>query len=137
MPDNTIIKKVFNELSRLHELDFHSWYSENIKIAGTYGLDVKGDCSTFKRVCRNAVTNSFLASWHANLNDLDNNPILRLYTVIKCNYAIEPYLELVNERKYRRAIAQIRPSSHTLQIERGRHTKPKTPRDLRLCSYCQ
>ena len=118
MPDNTIVKKVFVELSRLHELGFHTWYSENIKLAETYGLDVEGECATFKRVCRNAVTNSFLSSWHVNLNDLDTNPILRLYTVIKYNYAMEPYLELVNERKYRRAISQIRSSSHTLKIER-------------------
>ena len=136
MPDNTIVKKVFVELSRLHELGFHTWYSENIKLAETYGLDIEGEYATFKHVCKNAVTNSFLSSWHANLNDLDTNPILRLYTVIKYNYAIEPYLYLVNERKYRRAIAQIRSSSHTLQIERGRHTKPKTPRADRICSYC-
>ena len=38
--------------------------------------------------------------------------------------------------KYRRAICQIRASSHHLGIEVGRHTKPITPLEKRICCYC-
>ena len=48
----------------------------------------------------------------------------------------EPYLYLVREAPFRNAIAQIRASSHTLAIERGRYTRPKTPIQERLCKSC-
>ena len=39
--------------------------------------------------------------------------------------------------RYRNAITKIRSSSHPLEIERGRYTKPKTPRSNRLCFKCK
>ena len=39
---------------------------------------------------------------------------------------MEPYLYLVKKHKYRQTIAKFHCSSHTLEIERGRHTNPKT-----------
>ena len=49
---------------------------------------------------------------------------------------MEPYLYLVKNPKYRIAISKIRTSSHKLEIERGRYTRPKTPTENRLCHYC-
>ena len=40
---------------------------------------------------------------------------------------METYLYHVKKSKYRITNAKFRLSSHTLKIERGRHTKPKTP----------
>ena len=37
---------------------------------------------------------------------------------------------------HRQAIAKLRCSSHILEIERGRHTNPKTPVAERLCCIC-
>ena len=34
------------------------------------------------------------------------------------------------------AISKLRASSHILEIERGRYTKPKVPSHLRLCKLC-
>ena len=42
----------------------------------------------------------------------------------------------MREFKYRNALTKIRSSSH-LEIERGRHAKPKTPRNDRLCLNCK
>ena len=39
--------------------------------------------------------------------------------------------------KYRISISRFRSSSHQLFIETGRHTVPITPRDERICKYCQ
>ena len=42
----------------------------------------------------------------------------------------------MKNRKYRHALAKLRTSSHNLEIERGRHTRPVTPADLRICTVC-
>ena len=56
--------------------------------------------------------------------------------MFKNDFNIEPYLYLVKKPCYRQAIAKLRCSSHTLEIERGRHTNPKTPVAQRLCNMC-
>ena len=42
----------------------------------------------------------------------------------------------VQTYKYRNAIAKFRCSSHILEIENGRHSKPKIPVQQRLCKLC-
>ena len=50
---------------------------------------------------------------------------------------MEPYLYLVKKPRFRNAIARFRYSSHTLKIERGRHTNSKTPVADRVCVHCK
>ena len=52
-------------------------------------------------------------------------------------YQMEPYLYLVKNPKYRMAISKFRSSSHILEIKRGRHTRPITPLENRLCPLCK
>ena len=65
------------------------------------------------------------------------NPPLRTYCKIKHTFRCEPYLLKVQKTTYRVALSRLRTSSHTLEIERGRHTKPKTKINDRLCSECK
>ena len=46
------------------------------------------------------------------------------------------YLGLIKNHKYRTAKAQLRPTSHTLAIEHGRYTHPKTKLKDRCCLFC-
>ena len=57
--------------------------------------------------------------------------------VIKNHFGVEPYLNKIKETKYRIALSRLRCSSHLLEIERGRHTSPKTPLNNRLCPKCK
>ena len=84
-------------------------------------------------------------NWYGeNLSNLGNvsltiwikKPILRMYKLIKTNFSMEHYLNLIKEAKYRRSLTKLRLSSHNLEIERGRHTKPVTPVIERLCIVC-
>ena len=50
---------------------------------------------------------------------------------------MKPYLYLVKRPHFRNAIARFRCSSHTLEIERGRHTNPKSPVADRVCVHCK
>ena len=49
---------------------------------------------------------------------------------------LRTYLYHVKKTQYRHSIAKLRCSSHALEIERGRHTSPKTPVADRKCLMC-
>ena len=83
-----------------------------------------------------AVLNTFKGQWYSNLNNVVLNPILRTYKYLKTEFRMEPHLNLVTDLRYRKAITKLRASSHTLEIERGRYTHPKTPLENRLCHTC-
>ena len=64
-------------------------------------------------------------------------PSLRTYKLFKPYFICEPYLLFITEFKYRHAIAKMRLSSHQLEIERSRHTKPTLYVNIRICINCQ
>ena len=66
---------------------------------------------------------------------LDHNK-LRTYKTFKSSFTREPYLELVRNRNQRCFLSRLRVSSHNLQIELGRHTRPVTPIEQRYCKFC-
>ena len=68
-----------------------------------------------------------------SFEQLRNNAKLTFLTSLKDTYTIENYLKL-NNTYNRKALAQIRTSSHTLAIETGRWEKLK--REERLCKHC-
>ena len=45
-------------------------------------------------------------------------------------------LDLINNPHHRIAINKFRLGNHKLRVETGRHTIPKTPINLRICSFC-
>lgn len=67
---------------------------------------------------------------------MEINPILCTYRILKYSFEQERHISMVNNYKFRNAITPLWTSSHGLEIERGRHTKPKTPRHLRICKFC-
>ena len=101
-----------------------------------YDLDMSLNGKEFKAACKQSVSESFKRNWFSNLNNVFQNPILRTYNKIKITFKQEPYLYLVKEHKYRISLSRLRASSHTLEIERGRHDRPKKPIEDRLCPKC-
>ena len=61
---------------------------------------------------------------------------MRLYKDFKHEFCLEPYLLTVPSVTYIQCIARFRLSSHNLNIELGRHTKPVTPVASRYCMRC-
>ena len=70
------------------------------------------------------------------IKDSEKLPKLRTYKLFKTSYRLEPYLNLNLSRKTYSNIARFRLSSHNLKIETGRHNKPKTPVEERICDKC-
>ena len=134
-PDSSILKRVFRESQRLHDLGFTTWYSRVWNLALEYGITNLTNPPTDynKRLLRNKVTHAYKQTWLAQVQNLDKNPILRTYNQIKFEYKCEPYLNLIKIPKYRIAFSRFRAGSHSLEIERGRYTNPKTPVEDRLC----
>ena len=67
---------------------------------------------------------------NSNTDSFDHNK-LRTYKTFKSSFTREPYLDLVRNRNQRCFLSRLRVSSHKLNIELGRHTRPITPSDQR------
>ena len=133
-----IVKDVFDELKRLHELCFSNWWIKVNDLAQQFNINLNAtDINEFKTTCKIIVQNEFMRQWTSDLRDTAVNPKLRMYRTIKSVFGREPYIDLVNDARYRIAITKIRTSSHSLEIERGRHTNPETPIQLRVCLLCK
>lgn len=70
-----------------------------------------------------------------NINDSKQYPKLRTYKLFKEDHDFEPDLRIMVP-KCRYALTRFRLSSHNLEIEMGRYTKPKTPAEQRFCRLC-
>ena len=75
----------------------------------------------------------YIKSWN---NDLSKFPKLDTYRKIKSDYRTEPYILYVGIKRHQQALTRLRVRSHNLHIERGRHCRPVTPRNERLCNFC-
>ena len=68
------------------------------------------------------------------LNDVAQNGRLQTYATFKTMLEPERYLVCIENRLYRKALAQFRCSCHQFMIERGRHLN--IPRNERVCTSC-
>ena len=58
------------------------------------------------------------------------------YCKFQNSFEMENYLKLGISVQDRNNFNKLRISAHTLQIETGRYTRPKTPIDQRTCQVC-
>ena len=132
---DSLVYKAFKESVRLHNLGFNTWYSKTCQLAQRHNisLNIRHNKNTIKQ----KIHNEFIQDWKQSIQDLDKHPLLRTYVHIKSEYRIEPFLTMIKNSKHRTALARFRASSHTLEIERGRHSRPITPVENRLCSECK
>ena len=60
-----------------------------------------------------------------------------IFYKIILNFEFNFYLDLITVRKLRVALSKLRTSSHRLEIEMGRWTRPvRTPIEDRKCNHC-
>ena len=136
MSNDKLVKKVYRVLMELNDQGFTTWATDALKLVNDLSLDLNDVQKNFAINCKHAVQSNYIATWFANLHAIQSNPILRTYRTIKYEYSMEPYLYHVKKSQYRLSIAKLRCSSHLLEIERGRHTSPKTPVANRKCLIC-
>jgi hypothetical protein len=61
---------------------------------------------------------------------------LRTYALIKTEIGCEKYLDEIKNVTTRQALTKFRLSNSLLNIEKLRHTTPKTPKEERFCPFC-
>ena len=89
--------------------------------------------NTFCNAFKQRLIDNFTQTWRT---DVENNQKLTLYKHFKCNFEYERYMYMIQHKKYRNALAQLRLASHGLHIETGRYGRNRLERNERLCHLC-
>ena len=109
-----------------------------LALAPKYDIDLDmNNGAKFRQYCKNRIINQFKNFWLTELQNIERNPILRINNTFKLEFGMAKYLDIVTDKRYRTAITRLITSSHTLEIERGRYTIPRTPVTDRLCCVCK
>ena len=139
MSKDKVVKSVFKALYNLNDQGFQTWITRVSELARRYGIDINETASIgsvqFKLMCSNMIKQKIINKWHAEINNRPNTTI-ETYALYKSQYVSEKYLDLISNPKYRVAVSKLRASSHNLEIERGRYTRPKVNPENRLCPLC-
>ena len=135
----SVVRNVFIELERLHQLGDNNWYSKVLTLAKHYNIDVLNSdyCDSTKKNIKKITRQLFVQKWMSDLHNVSENPSLRTYNLFKTDFSCEPYLSNINKTKHLIAFTRFRAGSHTLEIERGRYSNPRTPINERLCVKCR
>ena len=82
-------------------------------------------------IIKQRIHDMYYQKWYAEIN---NSSRLMSYCIFKHEFALEKYLSLQIENKYKVALTRFRTSSHDLFIESRRYDR--TDRNLRICKSC-
>ena len=67
---------------------------------------------------------------------LNTNRKLNFYCIFKKDILKTEFLDTIKNPLHKKCINKFRFGNHKLRVETGRHTGPKTPENLRICSFC-
>ena len=120
------IKSIIDTFDSINPIDYNCSPSES-----TNALMMSTLCSSTDIV--NSLQEQFKQVWSASVAQ---SPKLSFYNTIKGNdFTWELYLDSTTKFKHRRTMAQIRSSSHKLNIETGRYEG--IARQDRICTFCR
>ena len=108
----------------LKELDLHNVWNSQMCDSNTIKLFTTRLYSTYHE------------KWVCQIHDIVTNPKLRTYCKFKSKLVMEPYLNFIKDFKLRKILTRLRVSNHVLEIEKGRHKRPKIPVEERICKSC-
>ena len=86
------------------------------------------------KVIKKLLTKRYIEYWTKSIQTKEGK--LKTYKTFKNNFIQEPYLK-IKDTEARKCLARLRTSAHSLEIERGRYTRPKTPVNNRICEVCK
>jgi hypothetical protein len=105
----------------------HRWETE----------DVPESKLEWKKVCKEALHLREERKWQ---EELEASPKLETYRIFKKKLEMEPYLQQkefdLRARLKRWGLARIRTGTNELQVDKGRQTRPRVPREERVCLVC-
>ena len=136
MPEGKVVKSVFDMLCNLNKQGFQTWTTRVCELAWLYDIDINKTADLksdqFKSMCSGIIKQDFIDKWSSEING-GMSTILKTYAMHKSEYVTEAYLDFISNPKHCIALSRLRASSHNLEIERGRCTRPITKPGERLC----
>ena len=124
----------FSMLTKDADYGHYNWVSHARDLRVRYGIQQ----SDTRLVIKTKVIKHFESEVLHRLNEhITEDRKLYLYASFKKIYKFESYLDYIQDFTVRCTLAKLRVSAHNLQIETGRFSKNKTPRDERFCPYCK
>lgn len=144
--DNDPLKHIYKELLRVHISGGNTWCKTVMSVLhsidhinlweahidGVETISVKPLLSKLKVT----LEQQYKSTWYSDICDSVKHPVLRTYKLFKNSHHVETYLLSVKNAGHRKNITRFRVSSHDLEIEKGRHCRPKIPASDRLCKFC-
>ena len=119
--------------------DKFNWASSVKQLLSKYGFmnvwlsQGVENSNSFLQIFKQRVRDIFIQEWHERL---ENSTRARFYVNI-ANFKHQTYLDNLTVKKFQQNLTRFRVSSHRLEIECGRWTRPeKTPLDNRKCRIC-
>ena len=103
----------------------------NLTLQTLDNTNEKASTSHIKQYLRRALANHQLTLL------TKTNRKLTFYSSFKNDTKKATLLDMIKNPQHRIAITKLRLGNHHLHIETGRHSIPKTPENLRLCSFCK
>ena len=128
LPNETLAKKALTENVNIRT----TWIRTIEKLLNLFQITYTENIVMFKAATKKSVDLKYLKTWEHNLFHTDQSR-LEFYKTVKSTFGYEDYLEIRNF-ECRKGTAKIRCSSHTLEIEKGRHSNK--PRNERICPVC-
>ena len=138
MNDNKYAKCIYNMLleDMRQNPDKTNWASSVKHLLSKYGfMNVwlsQGvvNSNSFLQHFKQRVRDIFIQEWHARL---ENSNRARYYVNI-ANFKYQTYLDTLTVKKFQQNLTRLRVSSHKLEVECGRWTRPeRTPLDNKKC----
>ena len=108
----------------------NTWYSRLQKIC----LCLSSNMDKSVKIIMSDLDNFFHSQWQTYINRPSGK--LRSYCLFKDKFGYENYLSDVKNHLHRKALCQLRSSSHQLMIEKGRYARPVIPPPDRKCQTC-
>ena len=136
-----IINQSLKYSERVFSLDNSSIVKLSCADSGVYSWSHQIQAIKSKFHCPaklNMMRNEYRYQWLKHLrseSESGRNGKLRTYSKFKSQFTMENYI-IQFPLPLRRNFTKLRISAHRLAIETGRHTKPKTPIEQRLCVEC-
>ena len=133
MDKSRVLYKTFQELKDLDTEGHTTWFTKSQVIKNMY----YNTDESINTLDSSSIYKAYSRSWLQSINDHTKYPKLRTYKTFKKVFEPETYLSSSYNWNHIIALARFRTSSHNLNIEKGRHTKPITPLHNRTCLFCQ
>ena len=127
----------------LDRIGIENWTTHVKTFTFNLNLGSFWETQTIERRCRlinnvkQQTEDKFIDDWTEKISCQNQHTKLRTYNTFSFFPKLATYVSDLTDTRLIAAVARLRLRSHNLEIERGRHARPKTTVANRICRRCQ